>query len=93
VTGRAQVLEGTRPFGVLADTFACTASSPDPGRRAIAALLATHRGDRGPLTVSSDPSLQFQAVDAFGDLIETLAIRGPLAVGLDDLQWADRPAC
>ena len=89
IAGRAQELERTRPFGVLADSFACTASSPDPRRRAIAALLATHLGDRGPLTVSSDPGLQFQAVDALVDLIESLALRGPLVVGLDDLQWAD----
>jgi DNA-binding CsgD family transcriptional regulator len=87
--GRAQELERTRPFGVLADAFACTGSSPDPRRRAIAALLATQVGDRGPLTVSSDPGLQFQAVDAFVDLMESLALRGPLVVGVDDLQWAD----
>jgi len=87
--GRALELERTRPFGVLADTFACTADSPDPRRRALAGLLATQAGDRGPLTVSSDPGLQFQAVDAFGDLIEQLALAGPLVAGLDDLQWAD----
>jgi DNA-binding CsgD family transcriptional regulator len=89
VTGRAQELERTRPFGVLADTLACTATSPDPRRRAIAGLLATRRGDRGPLTVTSDPGLQFQAVDAFGDLLESLALAHPLVVGLDVLQWAD----
>jgi tetratricopeptide (TPR) repeat protein len=89
VTGRAQELERTRPFGVPADAFACTGSSPDPRRRAIAGLLATRVGDRGPLTVSSDPGLQFQAVDAFGDLIEALALRRTLVVALDDLQWAD----
>ena len=66
VGGRAQELERTRPFGVLADTLACTGSSPDPRRRAIAGLLATQRDSRGPLTVTSDPGLQFQAVDAFG---------------------------
>jgi predicted ATPase len=43
--------------------------------------------------VSSDPGLQFQAVDAFVDLLESLALRGPLVAGLDDLQWADPPAC
>jgi hypothetical protein len=41
VAGRTQELERTRPFGVLADAFACSGSSPDPPRRAIAALLAT----------------------------------------------------
>ena len=89
VSGRAQELERTRPFGVLADTLACSGSSPDPRRRAIAELLAPHLGNLGPVTVSSDPGLQFQAVDAFGDLIESLALQRPLVVALDDLQWAD----
>jgi predicted ATPase len=89
VTGQAQELERARPFGVLADAFGCVASSPDPRRRAIAALLATSAGDRGPVTVTSDPGLQFQAVDAFVDLAESLALDRPLVVGVDDLQWAD----
>ncbi|HET6749023.1 MAG TPA: AAA family ATPase [Actinomycetes bacterium] len=89
VTGRARELERTRPFGLLADGFGCVRSSPDPRRAAIAALLATQRGDRGPLTVSSDPGLQFQAVDAFVDLAEELALHGPLVLAVDDLQWAD----
>ena len=45
--GRALELERTRSFGVLADTFACTAASPDPRRRALAGLLATHAVDGG----------------------------------------------
>src|SRR5215216_1438500 len=89
VAGRGQDLERNRPFGLPADGFGCTRSSPDPRRAAIAALLATHDGDRGVTTVSSDPGLQFQAVDAFVELVEALALRGPLVVGLDDLQWAD----
>jgi predicted ATPase len=38
---RAEELERTRPFGVLAAAFGCTRSSPDPRRAAIAALLAS----------------------------------------------------
>jgi predicted ATPase len=87
--GRAEELERTRPFGLVADTLGCVRSSSDPRRAAIAGLLATSVGDRGPMTVSSDPGLQFQAVDAFVDLVEALALRGPLVVGVDDLQWAD----
>jgi DNA-binding CsgD family transcriptional regulator len=89
VTGRARELERTRPFGLLADAFGCVRSSPDPRRAALAALLATQLGGRGPLTVSSDPGLQFQAVDAFVDLVEELALHGPLVLAVDDLQWAD----
>jgi predicted ATPase len=88
--GRAEELERTRPFGLLAAAFGCASSSPDPRRAAIAALLATHgRGGQGPITVTSDPGLQFRTVDAFGDLAEELALSGPLVIGVDDLQWAD----
>src|SRR6516165_4713897 len=38
--GRAEELERTRPFGVLAAAFGCFRSSPDPRRAAIAGLLA-----------------------------------------------------
>jgi tetratricopeptide (TPR) repeat protein len=89
MAGRAEALERTRPFGLVADTLGCVRSSSDPRRAAIATLLATKAGDRGPMTVSSDPGLQFQAVDAFVDLVETLALDRPLVVGVDDLQWAD----
>jgi predicted ATPase len=88
--GRAEELERTRPFGVLAAAFGCTRSSPDPRRAAIAGLLAGQgAGDLGPITVTSDPGLRFRVVDAFTDLVEELALSGPVVIGLDDLQWAD----
>ena len=87
--GRAHELERTRPFGLLADALGCDRSAADPRRAAIAALLAPRVGERGAVTVSSDPGLQFQAVDAFVDLVEALALQRPLALGLDNLQWAD----
>jgi tetratricopeptide (TPR) repeat protein len=88
--GRAEELERTRPFGVLAAAFGCARSSPDPRRAAIARLLASQgAGDQGPITVTSDPGLRFRVVDAFTDLAEELALAGPLVIGLDDLQWAD----
>jgi predicted ATPase len=88
--GRAEELERTRPFGLLADALGCGRSSPDPRRAAIAGLLAAPgAGDQGPITVTSDPGLRFRVVDAFTDLVEELAVAGPLVLGLDDLQWAD----
>ena len=39
--GRAEELERTRPFGLLAAAFGCTRSSPDPRRAAIADMQIT----------------------------------------------------
>ena len=76
--GRAEELERTRPFGLLAAAFGCARSSPDPRRAAIAGLLAAPgAGDLGPITVTSDPGLRFRVVDAFTDLVEELALAGP----------------
>src|SRR3954467_10207648 len=88
--GRAGELERTRPFGLMADVFGCARSSPDPRRAAIAELLAAGGASGGgPITVASDPGLQFRTVDAFADLGEELALAGPLVIGADDLHWAD----
>lgn len=87
---KADEMEQTRPFGVIADALGCVRSASDHRRANLAALLTAHaRGDSGPLTVSSDPGLQFRAVDAFSDLVEELARERPLVIAVDDLQWAD----
>ena len=88
--GRAAELERTRPFGLVAGMFGTTRSAPDPRRAAIGELLAAGEGgERGPVTVTSDPGLQFRAVDAFAGLAGELALDGPLVLGADDLHWAD----
>ncbi|MBO0810545.1 MAG: AAA family ATPase [Microlunatus sp.] len=89
-SGQGEELERARPFGLVADAFGCVPTSRDPRRRAIAGLLAVHGGDEErPITVTSDSGLQFRAVDAFVDLAEDAALRAPLLIGLDNLQWAD----
>src|SRR5215475_8800546 len=60
--GRAEELEQNRPFGLVAAAFGCVRTSGDPRRAAIADLLASSLGG-GPITVTSDPGLQFQVVD------------------------------
>ena len=88
--GGADELERSRPFGLVARVFGCARSSPDPRRAAIGQLLgAGDGGESGPITVTSDPGLQFRTVDAFADLAEELALTGPLVIGADDLHWAD----
>ena len=93
-TGRGAELEQTRPFGLVAQALDCVRSSPDPRRAGIARLQSTHgKAAQGPITVTSDPGLQFRAVDAFVDLVEELALSAPLVIGPDDLQWRIRRAC
>jgi AAA ATPase domain len=75
--GRAEELEGMRPFGLMTGVFGCTRSSPDPRRAAIAELLSGTAGERNPITVTSDPGLRFRVVDALADLVEELALAGP----------------
>ena len=87
--GRAEELEGMRPFGLMTGVFGCTRSSADPRRAAIGELLSGAAGERNPITVTSDPGLRFRVVDALADLVEELALAGPLLIGVDDLQWAD----
>src|SRR5690242_15982172 len=87
--GRAAELEQARPFGLVAGMFSCSRSAPDPRRAAIGELLARGDGHWSPVTVTSDPGLQFRVVDAFADLAEELAQDGPLVIGADDLHWAD----
>ena len=87
--GRAEELERTRPFGVMLDAFKGSTSASDGRGAAIVELLQTTIGDRGPMTVTSDPGLQFQVIDALLDLVEERALSGPVVIGLDDLQWAD----
>ena len=91
--GRAEELEQSRPFGLMASALGCDSSASDVRRAEITAMLAApHHGEREPITVSSDPGLQFRVVDAMVDLVEELSGAQPLVVGLDDLQWADPPS-
>ena len=88
--GEAEELERSRPFGLLTGAFGCVPTSGDPRRAAIGALLsAKGSSSESPVTVTSDPGLHFRVVDAFGDLVEALALSGPVVIGADDLQWAD----
>jgi DNA-binding CsgD family transcriptional regulator len=80
--GGADEVERGRPFGPLAEALGCTTAAEEPDRAKIARLLSADAAVR-------DPSLQFRVVDAFVDLIEELALAAPVALAVDDLQWAD----
>jgi DNA-binding CsgD family transcriptional regulator len=72
----ADELEGTRPFGPLADALSCRVASSDQLCAEIARLI-----DEG--------AAEFRIVERFAELLEHMALEGPLLVAIDDVQWAD----
>ena len=89
VSGCAEELERFRPFGLVGDVLGMARSSTHPGHAAVDSLIRGGSERGGGITVTSDPGLQFRVVDAFTDLVEELALEGPVVMGVDDLQWAD----
>ncbi|MFD1152519.1 ATP-binding protein, partial [Saccharothrix hoggarensis] len=78
---------GTRfPLRLALDAFAVEPNSPDSRRAATARALGQER-PAGSIFADSDPV--FGAVDRLVALVEQLCADGPVAVALDDLQWAD----
>jgi DNA-binding CsgD family transcriptional regulator len=89
VRGAAEEIEQTRPFGLLARAFALDPRSGDAERAAIGALLSGAAPVGGLAVLSQIPELRFRALESVLTLVEGLAVRRPLALGLDDLHWAD----
>jgi hypothetical protein len=82
ISGRSEELERNRPFGLWADALGCVPSAPDPRRAALGGLLAPRPGGHEPITVSSDPGLQFRP---------PRGPSGPLTRPLDVGRLADVP--
>jgi predicted ATPase len=88
--GAALELERRWPFGAIADCLAIRGSTADGRRAEIMRLLQEEapRGDRGSW-FGDGPSTEFRVVEAFIDLVEGLSARAPVALAVEDLQWAD----
>jgi DNA-binding CsgD family transcriptional regulator/tetratricopeptide (TPR) repeat protein len=88
--GRSDEVERARPFGPIATALGCTPSADEPLRAGVARLLTGDLGQtRGPIEPTRDPGVQFRVVDALGDIVEESALAGPVALVLEDFQWAD----
>lgn len=72
----ARELEQSLPFGIFADALRPRQDDP-----AVAEVLALLR--------DGDAAGRYLAHDRVLDVIERLALRGPVALVLDDLQWCD----
>jgi len=87
--GRSDEVERARPFGPLSEALGCTPNVDEPRRAEIVRLLTRDQGARGQMELTRDAGVQFRIVDAFVDLVEGVALAGPVALVLEDLQWAD----
>jgi predicted ATPase len=88
--GAALELERRWPFGAIADCLAIRRSAADHRRAEIVRLLQQEapQGDGGSW-FGDTPSTEFRVVELFVDLVEQLSARAPVALALEDLQWAD----
>ena len=85
--GAGEELARDRPFGPVAAALGLASGASDPRRASVARLLkpghdATGVWERGP-------ALRYQVLDSILDLVEDLSAARPVALALDDLQWAD----
>ncbi len=88
--GAALELERRWPFGAIADCLAIRRSAADGRRAEIVRLLREEapQGDGGSW-FGDTPSTEFRVVELFVDLVEELSARAPVALAVEDLQWAD----
>jgi DNA-binding CsgD family transcriptional regulator len=88
--GRGDEIERTRPFGPFLEALASAADAEGPEQAGVAAVLTSgSAATEMPLEPTRDPGLQYRVVDAFVDLVERLALAGPVVLALEDVHWAD----
>jgi len=85
--GAGEELERDRPFGPIAAALGLAPEASDPRRAEIARLLRPGHDVAGAW--ERGPALRYEVLEAILDLVEDLSALRPIAVGLDDLQWAD----
>ncbi|MFN2607326.1 MAG: BTAD domain-containing putative transcriptional regulator [Acidimicrobiales bacterium] len=88
ISGRAFEAERRRSYGPWIDALRSTPLPPLDGtqRRVLATLLPELSGEPAEL---DDPNLLYDAVTR---LVGALAVKAPVAVLLDDVQWLDEPS-
>lgn len=88
VAASADQIDRNRPFGPLADALECSIGTADPQRQEIARMLFGQE-DAGSLDAFGRAGVQFRVLEAIVALVESMALRHPVALAFEDLQWAD----
>ena len=83
-TGRAVELHADRPFGALVDALDLHPDAAHSDAAAVARLMA------GGLRRSGDAEQREDVVSRIVELVTRLTEHAPIALVLEDMQWADR---
>jgi DNA-binding CsgD family transcriptional regulator len=76
---RAEELDRRRPFATIAACLGIAPGSTGPGHAEAARLLSD----------TTAPPSEFAVIEALTAVVEHLCAGGPVAIAVDDLQWAD----
>jgi DNA-binding CsgD family transcriptional regulator len=87
LVGTGEELERDRPFGPVVAALGLTLGASDERRAGIARLLRPDDDAAGAW--ERGPALRYQVLESILGLVEDLSAAGPVAIGLDDVQWAD----
>jgi DNA-binding NarL/FixJ family response regulator len=87
--GTAEEMEQQVPFSAVASCLAADPETPPVVTALLRGEDGQERQDADPSDVRSVASREFAVTEAIQDLIEQWCSTGPVALLLDDLQWAD----
>ncbi|MFF3460770.1 ATP-binding protein [Streptomyces sp. NPDC002730] len=85
LVGASEELEQRLPFAAVGHCLGLGEVSAEPPLRAVARLI---RGD-SEIQATRAPDAQFATIEAILGLVDDWCAKGPVALMLDDLQWAD----
>jgi tetratricopeptide (TPR) repeat protein len=86
-SGAAEELEMRVPFAAVSDCLGLTPAAADPKAAEVAALLrGAHRPQDGGFSAAD---AEFPVTEAILGLVDGWCAAGPVALAVDDLQWAD----
>jgi DNA-binding NarL/FixJ family response regulator len=89
--GKADELDQRLPFAAITSCLGVTATAASATDADLARIAALVRGDRQRSLIAA-PDIEFIVTEAILDLVDTWCTAGPVALLLDDLQWADLPS-